>query len=372
MPLLAAYAQGKTDKAQTELLDELLPARFAGFKVASGKQAGDVNAIAFEQLKLQAGTRQIVLEGGFDAVAKPLGKGQVVIAFGSVLRPGQMDWADARQKALAAVCKLVGATYTPPQGIPPTQPGFGTMALVAATPNVTVLPAYDNWDTAWEQFAAQGVFCRLTRQSQPRRRPPAARSMGRLPPRSRCPPAAVLKCRSFWRGVIPTSTIHLRAGNNRWHERLDRLPLRHALARCQSVIHEAAANLPIVRRRTESFRKTFYDSTLPYWLLDCITSQAATIRHIGVVFRIANGDIYGWEGSNGCCQPTCTHVWGYEQSLSRLFPDLEKEMRRIDFKHQQYPGRQHEQPHGFPSPPHPTRRRPGDRRPCELHPEGLS
>ena len=105
----------------------------------------------------------------------------------------------------------------------------------------------------------------------------------------------------------------------------------------KAVIHEAAADLPAIRRRTESFRKTFYQSTLPYWLLDCISSQAATIRHIGVVFRIANGDVYGWEGSNGCCQPTCTHVWGYEQSLARLFPELEKEMRRIDFKHQQRP-----------------------------------
>ena len=103
------------------------------------------------------------------------------------------------------------------------------------------------------------------------------------------------------------------------------------------MIHEAAANLPVIRRRTEAFRKTFYDSTLPYWMLDCITSQAATIRHIGVVFRIANGDVYGWEGSNGCCPPTCTHVWGYEQSLSRLFPDLERDMRRIDFKHQHGP-----------------------------------
>ena len=52
---------------------------------------------------------------------------------------------------------------------------------------------------------------------------------------------------------------------------------------------------------------------------DCLTANAATIRHISVVFRIANGDIYGWEGSNGCCQPTCTHVWGYEH-LARLFP----------------------------------------------------
>ena len=87
-----------------------------------------------------------------------------------------------------------------------------------------------------------------------------------------------------------------------------------------AVVHDVATNMASFREQTERFRKTFYDSTLPYWLLDCLTSQAAIIRHIGVVFRIANGDIFGWEGSNGCCQPTCTHVWGYEQTLSDSFP----------------------------------------------------
>jgi uncharacterized protein (DUF608 family) len=103
----------------------------------------------------------------------------------------------------------------------------------------------------------------------------------------------------------------------------------------EAAMREFTGNFTKLREKTERFRKTVYDSTLPYWLLDCLTSQAAIIRHIGVVFRIANGDVYGWEGSNGCCQPTCTHVWGYEQTLSRLFPDLERDMRRIDFKHQQ-------------------------------------
>ena len=122
----------------------------------------------------------------------------------------------------------------------------------------------------------------------------------------------------------------------------------------RAVMREAATGFATLRERTEPFRQTFYDSTLPYWLLDCITSQAAIIRHIGVVFRIANGDVYGWEGSNGCCQPTCTHVWGYEQSLSRLFPDLERDMRRIDFKHQQRADGGVNNRTDVPSPPHPT------------------
>ncbi|MEI6781510.1 MAG: GH116 family glycosyl hydrolase, partial [Verrucomicrobiota bacterium] len=80
--------------------------------------------------------------------------------------------------------------------------------------------------------------------------------------------------------------------------------------------------------------------------------------HVGVVFRIANGDVYGWEGSNGCCQPTCTHVWGYEQSLSRLFPDLESDMRRIDFMHQQRADGGVNNRTDVPSPPKPTGEQP--------------
>src|SRR5258708_5914082 len=84
----------------------------------------------------------------------------------------------------------------------------------------------------------------------------------------------------------------------------------------------------------------------------------STIRHIGVVFRTANADAYGWEGSNGCCQPTCTHVWGYEQTLARVFPDLEKDMRRIDFKHQQRADGGINNRTDFPSPSHPTGEQP--------------
>ena len=98
------------------------------------------------------------------------------------------------------------------------------------------------------------------------------------------------------------------------------MPLPRGMARRHDGDCAVTGQLASLREKTERFHKTVYDSTLPYWLLDCLTSQAAIIRHIGVVFRIANGDIYGWEGSNGCCQPTCTHVWGYEQTLLASLP----------------------------------------------------
>ncbi|MEW6686283.1 MAG: GH116 family glycosyl-hydrolase [Candidatus Edwardsbacteria bacterium] len=89
---------------------------------------------------------------------------------------------------------------------------------------------------------------------------------------------------------------------------------------------------------TELFRQVFYDSILPYEVLDCISSNISTIRSPTIMWT-KDGNIFGFEGCcgastenklGGCCPLNCTHVWNYEQSLSKLFPDLERTMRDVD------------------------------------------
>ena len=47
--------------------------------------------------------------------------------------------------------------------------------------------------------------------------------------------------------------------------------------------------------------------------------------------RFATGRFWGWEGV-GCCEGTCTHVWHYAHAVARLFPELERDLRkRTDF-----------------------------------------
>lgn len=121
---------------------------------------------------------------------------------------------------------------------------------------------------------------------------------------------------------------------------------------------EAARRFDVLRGATEEFHRAVYNSTLPRWVLDCLTANAAIIRHVGVVFRTAKGDVYGWEGPNGCCPPTCTHVWGYAQTMARIFPELEREMRRIDFRHQQRADGGINNRTAVPSPRYPTGERP--------------
>ncbi|MEK7684009.1 MAG: GH116 family glycosyl-hydrolase [Verrucomicrobiota bacterium] len=338
------------NRALLALLEELLPAWFSGLRPSAGKSPADPNALEFEDLELRAEAKQTTARNSLRLLSRPFGQGQVVLAAGPVLDVGQAELTKARQRAYAVLCELVGASYVASGGTPSTAPGFGTLALATLGQNPTALSAFDDWSAAWKTFATQGRFTPLA-EIQPTVPTPDGRTVN---------------------GAV-ASTVTVTAGGTvevpfllGWH-----YPNKYngsgAWMGChyatqwpdaRAVVLEAAADFATLRKKTELFRKTFYDSTLPYWLLDCCTSQASILRHIGVVFRIANGDIYGWEGSNGCCQPTCTHVWGYEQTLSRLFPDLEKEMRRIDFKHQQRADGGVNNRSDVPSPPRPTGEQP--------------
>ena len=87
---------------------------------------------------------------------------------------------------------------------------------------------------------------------------------------------------------------------------------------------------PRLSAQTRLWVQTWYDSTLPYWFLDrvmvpvnCLATQA--------FHAFDNGRYWGWEGVD-CCPGTCQHVWQYAQSVARLFPAIERDLReRVDF-----------------------------------------
>jgi non-lysosomal glucosylceramidase len=340
------FSDQPTNYAVMELLEELLPARFSNVQELAA-QPDESGRVRFENQAIKAGSEQRAAKNGLPLLIGRIGKGKVILAAGQILDPLYADMVRPRQLAYAMLCELVGADYVPAKGPSPESPGFGTLALATLGQNPTVLVGFEDWAEAWEPFSKQGCF--LAPESAKSASPtlPGQTLNGALATTVSVPAGGTVEVPFFLAWHYANSYFYR---NKKW------IGCYYATrwTDARDVIREAMGSYATLRKKTGLFHDTFYDSTLPYWLLDCVTANLAIIRHSGVVFRIANGDIYGWEGSNGCCDPTCTHVWGYEQSLARLFPDLERAMRRIDYLHQQKPDGGINNRTDVPSPSHPT------------------
>lgn len=89
-----------------------------------------------------------------------------------------------------------------------------------------------------------------------------------------------------------------------------------------SVDQYVRANMASLAKQTQLFHHTMYDSNLPQYVLDRLTSGMAVL-HTPSVFWAKNGFFGGWEGY-GCCWGMPNHVWEYAQTASALWPQVGK------------------------------------------------
>jgi non-lysosomal glucosylceramidase len=107
-------------------------------------------------------------------------------------------------------------------------------------------------------------------------------------------------------------------------------------------------NARSLEKKSREWAEAVHESTLPDWLTEALAVQGVFMRS-PTCFWAEDGKFYGFEGSlgastgmslgtfGGSCPLNCTHVWNYEQALSRLFPQLERTMRETDLEHVQAP-----------------------------------
>ena len=93
------------------------------------------------------------------------------------------------------------------------------------------------------------------------------------------------------------------------------------------VAHYVFDHYQRLRDETRRWHDTYYDSTLPHWLLDRLHAPVSNLA-TGTVLWWGNGRVWAWEGV-GCCHGTCTHVWNYAHAMARLFPELERSVREM-------------------------------------------
>jgi len=113
-------------------------------------------------------------------------------------------------------------------------------------------------------------------------------------------------------------------------ELLDSAKLRKSYGKrfdsAAAVARYLAANHTRLVGDTLLWARTWQDSTLPHWFLERIISPLSTLA-TSTCYQFDNGRFYAFEGVY-CCAGTCQHVWNYAQSVGRLFPDLERDLRR--------------------------------------------
>ena len=213
--------------------------------------------------------------------------------------------------------------------------GYGSMALVTTSQNVTARTSWahgDWWDPFqkwYDEFAANGE---VHDKGAATPSDEGSSNYATLAPRLRLMPGESSTITFLLAWYFPIR-------ENYWNDEKEvkAQKLRNYYGtRFQSAwevgLH-AASRLKELEDKTRTFDEVFYSTSLPGYVLEAVSSQAAILR-TNTCMLLEGKQFFAFEGCNdnaGCCPLNCTHVWNYEQALAFLYPELERSMRRTDF-----------------------------------------
>jgi len=101
----------------------------------------------------------------------------------------------------------------------------------------------------------------------------------------------------------------------------------------QDVSKYWCSNYQDLKKQTEKFTYSFYNTTLPDVVVEAIAANL-TILKSPTVLRQHDGRLSNFEGCDdrtGLGHGSNTHVWNYAQAIPHLFPSLERSLRETEF-----------------------------------------
>ena len=101
----------------------------------------------------------------------------------------------------------------------------------------------------------------------------------------------------------------------------------------ENVQERFIAEYDTLRARSDAFARRLAALNVPPEVAEAVSANL-TILKSPTILRQRDGRLWGWEGNcdvGGSCAGSCTHVWNYAQAICRIFPDLERSLRRTEF-----------------------------------------
>lgn len=276
-----------------------------------------------------------------------VGRGEVVVIPRDLAKDAApKDGPPLSDRLLSMIASLAGVEYRPQVGRMPDAPSFGTMCL--ATPAVDASIAHDWVDRdrllrsladsgrlpmAWP-LPKVGDTTPHAGPTGPGRTINAALCVQRKAAPGSAAEATFIFTWRFPNQYYPQNNYRPGAGgvitvgnmyDNWYQDALD-------------VARYVIANLAGLRTHTFAWRDAMFDTTLPQYLVDAAAANVSIIRS-PTCFWTKDGTFYGYEGCSpgggGCCPMNCNHVWNYEQALARVWPALERDMRKTELRFHQ-------------------------------------
>ncbi|MFG1816398.1 GH116 family glycosyl hydrolase [Kribbella sp. NPDC049174] len=228
-------------------------------------------------------------------------------------------------------------------------PGAGQLVLSTES---TIPLSYPQWSTP-EQFVTY-LAGRPTRRPFPADGPsaPGTTWNGGLAAPFRLEPGETVQLRFLIAWHFPNRFVDFQQFGPRRDYGHSRFWLGNAYTRrtpdAVAVTESFIARWPELQAHTTAWADAFESSSLPGEAGSRLAALVADVRS-PTVFQTAGDTVLGFEGVlgastgmwggryGGSCPLNCTHVWNYEQTLSRLFPSLERNMRDTEYDVMQAP-----------------------------------